>query len=221
MGFFSRLFGKENKPAKAPAEQVKPQPTDTPAADTAPDKPLSFGYKTCWLCVKSVDSMDVINRLGLKDPRESSWRSGLASSEGVFVTPPLDGWVCVIGYGMADGSLFEDSEKLERVLSLFDEAQYFSSHRVVDYYAWARAENGVMTRCYAWCPDSGGAFLSFGEFTPEEEALGFDEFPQTEDEDWESSPDEESVVKLAAAWGLDPFLGDRDYPLSTGYICTE
>ena len=153
----------------------------------------------------------------------SGWRSGLACSEGVFVTPPLDGWVCVIGYGFVRGTLFEDRAELERVLSLFSEAQYFASHHVVDYYAWAKGEHGVMTRCYAWCPDYDGAFLSVGEITPEEEALGFDTLVQTPEEDWDSynTPHEDSVVAVAAAWGLDPFLGDRDYPLSTGYICAE
>ena len=222
MGFFSKLVGKEKKSAKSPAEDINP-PAESTAVETMPDNPLSFGYKECWLCVKSEDSLEVIERLGLKNPRVSGWRSGLASREGVFVTPPLDGWVCVIGYGLSKGSLFEDRAELERVLALFNESQYFASHRVVDFYAWAKAEEGIMTRCYAWCPDYDGAFISFGEFTPEEEALGYDTLAQTPEEEWDSDkiPDEDSVVAVAAAWGLDPLLGGKDYPASTGFVCSE
>lgn len=62
-----------------------------------PDKPVPFGYKNSWLCVKAGSPEEVIEKIGLKNPRVSTWKDGVYGS-GVFVSPVLDGYVLVVGW---------------------------------------------------------------------------------------------------------------------------
>jgi hypothetical protein len=55
----------------------------------------------------------------------------------------------------------------------FDDVQFFGSHRVVDFVAWARAVNGRPIRVFAWSGSDGEVLANFGEQTPEEAKLGF------------------------------------------------
>ena len=61
---------------------------------------------------------------------------------------------------------------------------------------------------------------SVGELTPQERALGFDRFPTPENADTcETLPDEEDVLDIAAAWGVDPRFEKAAYPPSAGWVC--
>lgn len=218
MGFLEKLFGTENKLP----EQEAPKAVQSAAV---PEKPVPFGYKVEWLCVKSESPQQVISALGLTEPLESGWSKGLiaAHSGKVFVSPALDGYVLAVGYGSGYGSLFEQRERLDEVGKLFPEVQYFASYRTVDYYGWAKYENGFPVRIYCLCGDQGELMFSEGADTPEEESLGFDQFIQSNEDDWEQVefPDEDSVIKIASAWGIDPLFSAKEYPESTGYICEQ
>ena len=54
----------------------------------------------------------------------------------------------------------------------FDDVQFFGSHRVSDFVAWARAEEGKPTRSFGWSGDNGTVLINVGEQTPEEAKLG-------------------------------------------------
>jgi hypothetical protein len=56
------------------------------------------------------------------------------------------------------------------LMERFDEVQFFSSHRVSDFCAWARAEKGELTRIFAY--GDGGVLMNVGDQTPEEAELG-------------------------------------------------
>ncbi|MDE7193030.1 MAG: hypothetical protein K2O14_03570 [Oscillospiraceae bacterium] len=195
----------------------KKEPSAGQEGAVIPDKPVPFGYKTSWLCVKSDSPKDVIGALGLENPVPSGWEKGIGS--GVFVSPVLDGYVLVINYG--DDIITENRGELDRIGACFPEVQYFSSHRVVEYAAWVKYVNGKMIRGYCWCGDMGEILLNEGEITAEEKALGLDGLLQSADDDWETAEfaDEEHVLQMAAAWGIDTSFSRKQYPESAGWTC--
>ncbi|MCI9336815.1 MAG: hypothetical protein HFH93_04600 [Lachnospiraceae bacterium] len=190
-----------------------------------PDSPIPFGYKTSWLCVKAQDSLDALRVLGLKNPQEANWESGIQALEQgkVFVSPVISGYILVIGYeGNQIGTLPEDPRELCELGKLFPQVQYYASHRVAEYAAWAKFEEGELIRAYAWCGDQGEVLINEGIVTPQEEQIGMGN-PLADPlgtDDWDAFdvPDEESVVELAALWGVDP-LFRGEYPKSTGFVC--
>lgn len=205
MGFLDNLFG-----------GLK---SDNTAVDCVPDTPVRFGFKATWLCVKADSSETVIEKLGLENAVKCSWKYGFANlNYGTFISPVLDGRVLVIGWGY--DIITEDPARLDKVGAMFPEVQFFSSHRVSDYYAWARYSKGVKVRAYGWCGGDGEVFVNDGEPTAEEKALGFVNFLPSTEADWDKydTPDEETVVQIAAAWGIDTLNLDK-YPASTGFYC--
>lgn len=221
MGLFDK-FGKGKSTAK-PSEEDRPaaapvQNTASEAIDT-PDIPIPFGFKTSWLCVRGFTPEEVIEKLGLKDPVVSSWKNAFANiNNGCFVSPEFGGKVLVIGWGT--DIITEDPARLDEVGKLFHEVQYFASHRVVEYAAWVKYKNGRKIRAYGFVGESGEVLVNFGEPTPEEQALGFVNFLPDNDVDFHryETPDEDTVVQIAAAWGINPLELDK-YPESTVYFC--
>ncbi|MBD5130132.1 MAG: hypothetical protein HDT43_09435 [Ruminococcaceae bacterium] len=191
-----------------------------PKANTAvPDKPAPFGHKCSWLCVKADSSEEVIEKVGLKDPRVCNWNDGVYGERGVFVSPVLDGFVLVVNWG--DDVLDTDPARLDELAKKFSELQFFATHRVSEYHAWVKYVDGVMVRGYGWCGDIGEVLLNNGEITPEEEELGLDNLLPDNEADWDEYefPDEENVLEIAAAWGIDTSFTRKTYPESTGFLC--
>ncbi len=220
MSFLNKLFGEK------PTKSEPPQTEQSQMAEMLPDKPRPFGYKTSWLCVKCDSSEQVIDAIDLKKAARSNWEFGLSQTrDRVFVSPPLDGYVLAVGYGTFGimPSADEELEALKAVAAKFDEVQCYASHRVSDFYAWAKFVKGELVRGYVWNGGEGMVSLNEGELTPEEENLGFNSFIQGNEDDWENVgfPDEENVVEIAAAWGIDPLFEDNDYPEAFGYICDK
>ncbi len=228
MGFLDDLFknskfiNKGNGCETAAAEvKEETKPTDGPETGIDPDFPVPFGYKCNWLCIKSNSPLEVIENLGLKNAEPSNWDQGIemAYNGYRFVSPALDGYVLVVNIGM--DMLTVAPDLLDNIAAKFDEVQFFVTQRVSDYHAWAKYINGEMIRGYGWCGCDGIVFLNRGELTPEERKLGFTNLLPNEEADWETheTPDEEYVMELAAAWGIDPGFSEKSYPKSLGYIC--
>ena len=180
----------------------------------APDGPMPFGYKTAWLAVKCEDPARVLAALEPSSCQTANWATGLAAAyggQGRFVSPCLDGFVLVVG-----GE--ELPEGGGRLAAQFPAVQFFASHRVSGYCRWGMYENGVLTREY--CHADGALLRDEGGWTPEELALGFARFPRQDWPEGEDFPDEEDVLDLAAAWGVDPRFEKKTYPPSTGWLCT-
>lgn len=204
---------------KAPKE-------DSTLIQTIPDSPIPFGYKNSWLCVKAQDPQEVIRTLGLRNPQAANWESGykMVGQGQVFVSPVIGGFVLVIGYerkGIGTSQTFGELSKLGQ---LFPQVQYYGSHRVVDYAEWAKFEEGKLIRAYGWCGDQGEVLMNEGAITPQEQQIGMGN-PMTDPlgtDDWDAFdfPNEESVVELAALWGVDP-LFRGEYPKSTGFVCSR
>lgn len=214
MGFFGKLFG-----GNADNNAVSGNSADGAEISEIPDSPRPFGFKATWLCVRSNSPEDVIEKLGMKNAVKCNWKSGFEHfNEGIFVSPALDGRVLVIGWG--DDIITQDPERLDAVGKMFPEVQYFSSHRVADYYAWVKYVGGVKIRAYCYCGGEGEVYENFGDLTPEEEELGLTNLIPDTSADWDEYDfaDEENVVAIAAAWGIDTLKMEK-YPPSTGYFC--
>lgn len=139
--------------------------------DERPDSPEGFGYKTSWFAVRTGEPKRVAQTLGLTDLVRANWASGIAAAyssnkkpdgeEYVFISPPAEGWVLVVGWAMPypDRRLQGRNADIDSrfnamfgaLVKRFDEVQFFGSHRVVGFEAWARARGGRTERifCYA------------------------------------------------------------------------
>jgi len=160
-------------------------------ADPALDRPRGFGYKVNWFAVKTVDADAVLATLRFSDRRRANWASGLQfahapsdrseAGDFVFITPPVDGWVFIVGSRLPYPDHSEKSERreigsrFERIFSslasAFPDVQFFGSHRVVDFCAWARARKGRVERVFSYA--DGEVYVNFGEQSAEERRLGF------------------------------------------------
>lgn len=159
-----------------------------PSFDQTPDMPEEFGFKISWFAVKASDPASVLEALEFGGATPANWASGLAAAYGrsqdseawVFASPPISGWVLVVGSSLPYpsnethhdfGRRFD--ELFSRLMNQFEDVQYFGSHRVVDFAAWARAMNGKPLRIFAWSGSDGAVLANIGEQTPEEAKLGF------------------------------------------------
>ncbi len=189
------------------------------AAQVVPDKPVPFGYKNSWLCVKASSPEEVIEKIGLKNPRVCNWNDGVYGNRGVFVSPVLDGYVLVVAWGT--DILDTDPSRLDELAKKFSELQFFSTHHVVEYHAWVKYVGGEMVRGYGYCGDIGEVLLNKGAVTSEETELGLTNLLPDSEADWDNYdfPDEQNVLDVAAAWGIDTLFQRKTYPESMGFLC--
>lgn len=213
----SKIFNKSNSAVKE--KESKPL-SITPILKT-PDYPCPFGYKIAWFAVKCNSPEEAIRNLSLKLISDCNWAFGIKAAykdEKIFVSPCLDGFVLVIGI---DAEL--DRKALVDASKHFEEIQYFSSHRIVEYHKWVKIMNGEIIRAYSYIGERGEVVMDEGDMSSEEIQLGFASYINSTNQegDWDSLefPDEESVLKIAAAWGVDPKFKEKEYSELTGYLC--
>lgn len=191
---------------------VKRRKTNLPVENESEDRPFLFDRPNRWLAIKTEDIAKVQNALGLHNPTPCSWAEGFGKmgDRKLFVSPPIDGWVLVVGQGLPDPA--DDIDRvfhfLMRLSNSLGAVQFFCSNRVLNHHAWVRVENNRIFRAYAW---AGDVLWNEGEMTAAERELGlkcFDYgeppsvFPFTSREAHFANA--EKVVALAARWSLDP-----------------
>ncbi|MBV1856591.1 hypothetical protein [Catellatospora tritici] len=179
---------------------------------------MGFGYKTQWIAVRDGEVDAVSRALGLVDPVPMGWDEGAdaAYAQGVYVTPPVHGWVLAHGRHLTvpDPGDQGFAARLEELSEQFGEVQFFGTHRVVEYHAWVLARGGALERGYCYVGDRGEVPLFVGEPTPVECELGKGLLPLSEDcadwgdSEWErwhaTTPSEDDVMAVAARWSVDP-----------------
>ena len=136
-----------------------------PSFDQTPDKPKDFGFKVLWFAVKASNPASVLNALEFGETTPANWASGLATVYGdqwVFASPPVSGWVFVVGLSLPypTNETHHDIGKrfdvlFSRWMQRFDDVQFFGSHRVSDFVTWARAVKGKPMRVFAWSGSNG------------------------------------------------------------------
>src|SRR5688572_12359090 len=147
-------FWRSSRRARTTSSEIAPQ-TLAVALDPTPDLPIQFGYKNSWLAIKSPTTEAVAQAAGISDLEPANWRTGIlaASESGVFLTPPVNGWVLIIGYTLPDldPDRLDAWDRLLRPLAArFPDVCYFGTQRVVGYNAWAKFADGQLMRALAY-----------------------------------------------------------------------
>jgi len=148
--------------------------------------------------------------LNLDGPKPCSWEDGMAAAgeDKVFISPPLSGWVLVVGPGLPDPA--EDIDDCYRFLAdlsrKLGHLQFFSVSRVLNYHGWALLERGHVFRAYAW---AGETLWNQGPLTAAERELqmlcvayGAEQNALALRE--ALAANSEKVNQLAARWSVDP-----------------
>jgi len=179
-----------------------------------PDFPpfqLAFAPRPAsWLAVRSQSPKAVRAALGLDLFAPDPWMKGLSGGPGFFIGPPVNGWIIVTGPGLPDPG--NDADECFRFLTALSRklghVQFFQAERVLHHHAWARVENGRVTRAYAWAAET---VWNQGSKTAAEtdlsmKCLGYDEHPAVDSwaaAEWMAA-NVAKVPLLAARWSLDP-----------------
>lgn len=113
------------------------------------------------------DSPEAITApIGLKDFRAVGWEEGVSAAykNQLFITPAMEGWVLLVGDpdAVLEGyckahSIAPDPENdhnpllyygMAQMSTLFEEVQFFYSHRVSGTYTYAKAVGGKIVRAF-------------------------------------------------------------------------
>jgi hypothetical protein len=216
--------------------QRPPVDTSRVAFDNAPDRPAAFGTDMAWLAVRSKDAAAVAEHLGLLNVVPANWQTGIGAvyherlgEQHIYVTPPINGWVFVVGMGLPApvGRRFVD-KSTPLLLALgreYVEVQYFFGYPMLDFFAWARVIEGKVVRAFAIGDE--GVIWNRGKPTREEIGMGLKWFElrgvkgRKGDAGGELLlvPTEGHMMQLAAKWSMDPTkLGTHSAPPATGFI---
>ncbi|MGW2782454.1 hypothetical protein ACWC3X_14590 [Streptomyces populi] len=181
---------------------------------------MGMGYKTSWLAVPGAGSGEVADALGLAGRVAMDWETGTeaAYTRGVFVASPVEGWTLAHGRIHLDDGRDGDGPAilswLGRLGGRFGDLQYFSTDRIGEYHAWARAEAGRIVRAYCYNGCTGDVPMRLGEPTGIERRLGVgqrgreecrEDWSDAEWDDWHAGmPNEQHVMAIARDWGICP-----------------
>jgi hypothetical protein len=168
------------------------------------DVMVGFGGKQAWLAVKNGSADSLLSALGLRDLGPVPWRDGIdlahLTDDRVAVTPPLgDGWVLATGRWLLRPDNPVDVADLSARLGT--EVQFFATHRVTEMHRWQRAVDGDLIRAFGYVGQTGEVTTWFGEPDETERDAGL---PAALDEDAIVLVGEKDVLRVAAAWSIDP-----------------
>ncbi len=170
---------------------------------------------TSWLAVRSRNLSAVQAALGISNPRPCTWTEALIGEQRLFVAPPVNGWILVIGSDLPEPA--EDIDVCFRFLldlSLkLGHIQFFNADPVWNHHAWIRMEAGRVMRAYAW---AGGTLWNQGVKSPAELTLGLKCFhylatpePLSHRQLDIVTHNTEKEPLLAQRWSLDPATLDE------------
>lgn len=168
-------------------------------------------YPCRWLAIKTRQPAAVLEALQITKATPCSWEEGLARTfnRKLFVSPPVDGWIVVLGTALPDPAVdidvcFRFLTQLSRKLG---HVQFYNLNRALNHHAWAVLDKGEVLRAYAW---AGATLWNQGPITPAEislklHCLDYGQNPsQLEDQGDALAANTERVPLLAARWGMDP-----------------
>lgn len=184
-------------------------------------KPVSFGYKMCWLAIKNASSVELVKDLEIINPAPAGWQQGIETvykdsqqdtmKNTVYLTPEIEGWTLIVSYSLPTPEPETAQillELLEYLSSKYGIACSYGTNSVSEYHHWIKYTSGKLIRAFATA--EGSILLDEGEVTPEESFINFDEIMKIQnpeyngDIDFESLPDEETVLLVAENWSLNP-----------------
>ena len=181
------------------------------------DRPMmemvGFGYKTAWLAIRDGDIDQVFGKLDATPVKPVDWRVGLdrayVSDDLLVATPLLAGWRLVTGRWLLLRESRVDPVGLSERLDT--EVQFFATDRVSEYHRWTRAVKGILVRSFAHLGETGQTLVWLGDPDGAERTVGLPEAlsePGSDDIDDDHSHSvligEQDVMRVAAAWSIDP-----------------
>lgn len=183
---------------------------NAPAAESM----VGFGPKQAWLAIRDGDPGAVIAALGARDLGPASWRAGIdlayVTDDRIALTPLLPGacggrWLLVPGRWLLGPRTPADVAELSTRLRT--EVQFFATHRVIEFHRWERAVDGRLVRAFEYHGDSGEVRRWVGD--PDETELAIGLLNDPDGPDGPDDPDdlvvgEADVMRMAAAWSIDP-----------------
>jgi hypothetical protein len=183
-----------------------------PALDTSRLSAAVFEAPSRWLAVRSQSPQAVQAALGVQHPRACSWSDALATpfEPRLFISPPVNGWILVMGCDLPDPA--DDIDDCFKFLSglshKLGQVQFFSRNRAVAHHGWVRMDAGKVLRAYVW---AGETLWNQGSMSDTERDLKMRCLTYTESAEVLGYAEREvlalntdRVVRLAAAWSLDP-----------------
>jgi hypothetical protein len=171
------------------------------AGEISPAHVVSAIRPASWLAVRSLEAEAV--------------RATLPDNDEFFISPRVNGWVVITGPGLPSPSDDVDACHLflTAVSRAFGHVQYFHMEKFSAHHAWARVDDGCVTRAYAW---AGETVWNQGAITLAENALDFKCPGYGEDSEigfWKAKENAaanmEKIPLLAARWSLDPEILQR------------
>jgi hypothetical protein len=169
---------------------------------------VGFGYKQAWLAIRDGEPTATLTALGLRDLGPASWRDGVdlayLTDDRLVLTPPLpgardDAWLLVAGRWLLQRRSVVDLGELSTRLGT--EVQSFTTYRVSEMHGWQRAVDGVIERAFGYIGETGQVVSWRGEPDPTERSVGL---PAALDDDTDVLVSEDDVLRVAAAWSVDP-----------------
>ena len=163
-----------------------------------------------WLAVRGRSLLDVKSALGVANAKPCPVADALETDQRIFISPPVNGWVLVVGSDLPDPA--EDVDACFRFVvnasRRLGHVQFFAANPILHQHAWVRADKGRVVRAYAW---AGRTVWKQGKRTPAEEELevccpdSSAEAASPLQGGWEAAAaNTEKVALLASRWSLDP-----------------
>jgi len=177
----------------------------SPAQNFFTRQPAKLQRPDCWLAIRAVSPEAVKMTLGLNDAAPCSWAEGIAGEHEFFISPRVNGWVIVTGMGLPNPTDDVDATFLflTGLSRQLGHVQYFYASRLFHHHAWARLDDGCVTRAYAWTGET--VWQQGVETLPEIETgvklFAYADYTATF---LDAEMNFEKVPQLAARWSLDP-----------------
>lgn len=203
--------------------------TDLTDINIEPDSAVSFGYKCIWFAVRTDNKNRLAEIFSLKDIVDCNWKIGIdkAYEGAVFITPTIDNWTLVVGWGLPYDDGAGGVEKVKDALQIlskeFGEAQFFCTERISEYHCWMKSISGDVVRVYIFLGEIGQNTLVEGNPTAFEQTLNLantlsDEaknagYFENKDLTW---PDEDLVMQIAGHWSIDPTQLEQRHDIKPG-----
>ncbi|HEY1716685.1 MAG TPA: hypothetical protein VGH42_00130 [Verrucomicrobiae bacterium] len=163
-----------------------------------------------WLAIRSATPEAVQAALGLGNSIPCSWSEGMAGAHEFFISPRVNGWVIVTGLALPapDDDVDACFLFLTALSRKLGHVQFFHAEKFTNHHAWARLDDGCVTRAYAW---AGETVWNQGVKTLPESRLRLKCFDYGDDSATQEIAELnfEKVALLAARWSFDPATVDE------------
>ena len=185
--------------------RLRQWPAIAPAQNFFLFQPPAVRRPESWLAIRAVSPEAVRLALGLDRTEPCSWAEGLSGGHEFFISPRVHGWVIVTGQGLPCPTDDVDATFLflQALSRQLGHVQYFYASRLLRHHAWARLDDGCVTRAYAWAGETvwNQGTVTLPEIEADVKLSGYGEPTSTL---LDAEANFEKVPQLAARWSLDP-----------------